>query len=567
MQFVVAFVVAPGRVGRVIRSQLFCPRLPPQPLYKSLPKRWSPYQIQHARMQTALASNNGTAGSTSNMFAEGLNFTSIGISESTAARLSQAGIQTPTNAQASLVPVLLHGISLQANYAAAVREFLESSKTENLDDEQNSKHSAVEHPTRPPEDVNDVLMFGAETGCGKTLAYLLPFIEASRDSPVPLKAIILVPSRELCNQTATFLQQYFEDAPRHIVLAGGNPPDVSDMKGVRLIIATPGALLNHLKMNRRADNSDKVIIIDEADMLLTGAFLKDIERILDQPGMKPFATRRNAAIREANANRLVFVGATFPHWTGDRVRSIVTWTKRRYPTVRSVQTTQLHKRNARLQSRWFYIPSELDRIKKLVDILRHDVKHGDKVMVFCAKAETAQRILTHISDEVGPEELFEKFGGVVELHKLLRGSERVDSLDSYRNGEKRLMVCTDLGSRGLDLGQVTRVIEFDFSTNVVGYLHRIGRTARAGADGMTDHFYDDVSRPLAETVREKAETEGTVVESVFSRNRSFRRKLKKKSLRNEEGGDNEGNEVPLPQSMEDVEIDEMDEEERERWNK
>lgn len=515
---------------------------------------------------TVTSERNGDLKTSTNMFAQGLNFASLGISESTSSRLSQIGIQTPTNAQASLVPVLLHGLSLQTEYAAAIREYtrLEDAKDPTNGNELSDEREPSGPPKRPIEDTDDVLMFGAETGCGKTLAYLLPYIEASRNAPIPLKAIVLVPSRELCNQTAMFLKQYFEDVPRHIVLAGGNPPDVADMKGVQMIIATPGALLNHLRFSRKADNSDKLIIVDEADMLLTGNFLKDIERILDQPGMKPFATRRNEPVRAANANRLLFVGATFPHWTGDKVKSIVTWMKRRYPLIRTVQTAQIHRRNSQLQSRWFYLPSELGRIKKLADILRYDTNEEEKVMVFCETAEVAQRVFTQVSDELGIGELTQKFGGGVELHKLIRSSSRVETLNSFRSGEKRLMVCTDLASRGLDLGNVTRVIEFDFSTNVVGYLHRIGRTARAGAHGMTDHFYDDVSRPLAEAVRTKAEKEDAVVASVFSRNRSFRRKVKKKM--SERSNETHVNEVGA-QSMEGVEIDDMDDEERFRWNK
>lgn len=577
MTAVVAFVHLPGRafVRHVYNRGLQSPRRAVEiaaPDYKH--KRWAlevqlwkRVGLQCVRMHTTVASEtNESLKTTSNMFAQGVGFTNLGVSELTSSRLSQAGIHTPTNAQASLVPVLLHGLSLQTQYAAAIREYARSDATQQISgDDELADMSVLEPPTRPEEDVDDVLMFGAETGCGKTLAYLMPYIEASRNSPIPLKAIILVPSRELCNQTAGFLKHYFEDVPRHIVLAGGNSPDVADMKGVQMIIATPGALLNHLRFNRKADNSDKLIVIDEADMLLTGSFLKDIERILDQPGMKPFATRRNASLRAANANRLLFVGATFPHWTGDKVKSIVTWMKRRYPSIRTVQTNQIHRRNSQLQSRWFHLPSELGRIKKLADILRHDVDEKEKVMVFCETAEIAQRIFTNVLDELGPDLLAEKFGGAVELHKLIRSSNRVETLHSFRSGEKRLMVCTDLASRGLDLGNVTRVVEFDFSTNVVGYLHRIGRTARAGADGMTDHFYDDVSRPLAEAVREKAETEDAVVASIFSRNRSFRKKLKKKSMDdqdNEVGGNTNG-----PRSMDDVEIDEIDDEERERWNK
>lgn len=514
--------------------------------------------------------------SKSAMFAPNMSFKDLGVSAPIAERLSKAGIETPTNAQASVMPLLLEGISMQLDYATKVREFhvaeFEAVGREDMnateDNERNPDAvNSDEPPRRLKEDVNDVLMFGAETGCGKTLAYLLPYIQAVSDQSltVKLKAIILVPSRELCNQIVNFLHLYFDHPPPHIVLAGGNPPDVSDTKDMRVVIATPAALLNHLRFSQKADVSDKVIVIDEADMLLSGSFLRDVEVVLDQPGMKPFATRRNDAVRAANANRLVFVGATYPHWTGEKVRSIITWMRRRYPDMRSVQTGDIHKRNSALQSRWFHLPTELERVKELARILREDVGEREKVMVFCNKAETAPRVRGDIESELGEVGIGEKFGGSIELHKHVKAAERAECLRMFRAGTARLLFCTDLASRGLDLGDVTRVIEFDFATNVVAYLHRIGRTARAGAMGVTDHFYDDVSMPLADAIRKKAETEDTVVESIFSRRRGFRRKLKKRAAEEAavlDGADNIGS---PSKSMDDVEIDEMTDEERKRW--
>lgn len=502
------------------------------------------------------------------MFAKDMTFGSLGVTPVIADRLGKAGLNTPTNAQVAIIPLLLDGLSMQMEYASKVREFdSATAQLEEVDPETVSEEASPERPSRSPEDVNDVLMFGAETGCGKTLAYLLPYIQAVRDSPINMKAIILVPSRELCIQIGRFLQIYFDDPPSHIVLAGGNPLDVSDAKSVHVVIATPAALLNHLRFSQKADVSDKMIIIDEADMLLTGSYLRDIEEILDQPGMKPFARRRNGEVRKANGNRLVFVGATYPHWTGEKVRSIITWMKQRYPTVRSVQTGDIHRRNTGLQSRWYHISTELERVQRLAEIMREDVAPGEKVMVFCSKADTVKRVHRDLITELSLEKLSELFGSSVELHKMVQVSDRADCLKQFRDGNARLLFCTDLASRGLDLGDVTRVIEFDFATNVVAYLHRIGRTARAGAKGCTDHFYDDVSKPLADAVRAKAETESTVVESIFSRRRGFRRKLKKAAAlatASAEASAEPG--AGSSKSMDNVEIDEMTEEEKERWN-
>ena len=181
--------------------------------------------------------------------------------------------------------------------------------------------SEVSIPPRPTKDVDDVLKFAAETGSGKTLAYLAPFIYICNKHPnLPLRAVVLLPSREICTQISIFLSKYFQSPPSHIILSGGTLTDASSStSNVRIVLATPKALLQHLRISSRPTaTSNKLIIIDEADMLLSGSFLIDIEKVLDQPGMNPFETRRNIEQREKNANRLEFVGAAFPHWTGEK---------------------------------------------------------------------------------------------------------------------------------------------------------------------------------------------------------------------------------------------------------
>ena len=164
-------------------------------------------------------------------------------------------------------------------------------------------------------------------------------MEALRRRPeADLKAFVLLSSRELCMQTADFLTGSYDDAPMHLVRAEGNPPDVSDVERVRFVIAPPPAMLNYFRFNQKPGVSDKMIAVDKADMLLSGGFLRYVERIRNQPDMKPFATRKNAEMRSIKRNRLLFVGATYPHWTGERVRSILTWMRTRCPGVVAVQT-------------------------------------------------------------------------------------------------------------------------------------------------------------------------------------------------------------------------------------
>lgn len=470
------------------------------------------------------------------MFEPEETFARLGACESTVAALQTQGITVPTRVQAAVMPVLLAGFRRQLEYGAAIRraeeafELAEAAALAEVrpdGDSQPSQLPEYERPPPPESDPDDVIMLGAETGSGKTLAYLMPYIEAVRLYPdSPAKAIIMVPSRELCAQVARQLTTYFPDAPPHLVLAGGSPPDVSDVKSVRIVIATPAALLNYFRFSAKIDANDKYIVVDEADMLLTGSFCREVEEVLDQPGMKPFALRKNKALRAVNRNRLLFVGATYPHWTGERVKSIVTWMRKRYPNISTVQTSAIHKRSSSITEEWHLLESDEDKMKQLLAVLGDECSKDDKVMIFCNQASGCEDLFVRLCGESN-EDVLAQFGSAQRLHKHVPAVERELALSHFRAGESRLLVCTDLAARGLDLGNVTRVIEYEFSTNVVGYLHRIGRTARAGSKGKTDHFYSSSNNPLADAIRTRSQENVNVVDGVFSRDRSFRRKYRK----------------------------------------
>lgn len=520
-----------------MRAAFLAPSLPLR-LARALPRALSGV----AAPPRAALRDGGRGAAADAMFAHGVGFGALGAAQPLVERLEGVGLCTPTVAQREVVPRLLAGTLRMVEYGRRVREAREAFEEGGLvgevvvgeemevgeEGEEGEEGEDVFVRPEPPEDGDDVVMLGAETGSGKTLAYLLPYVEAvGREPGYPVKAIVMVPSRELCFQVARQLEMYFPDAPPHLVLAGGRPPDVSDMKSVRVVIATPAALLNWFRFSDKVDGNDKYIVVDEADMLLSGGFLRDVERVLDQPGMKPFATRKNGPERAVNRNRLVFVGATYPHWTGEKVKSIVTWMRKRYPAIATVQTDAIHRRSVGIADSWHYLPSDEERMEKLERILSDDCGGGDKVMVFCGQAAGAEGLHQALVQMFEGGSFGETFGGVVRLHKNVPVIEREEALAAFRAGDVRLLVCTDLAARGLDLGSVTRIIEYDFSTNVVGYLHRIGRTARAGASGATNHFYDDTTRPLADAIRKRSGENVPVVDGVFSRDRSFRRKLRK----------------------------------------
>jgi len=474
-------------------------------------------------------------GSSPSMFQPEKTFSSLGMGTEICDKLRETGIVHPTHVQVATIPRLLQGLLTQHEYAAKVRDAMDTFKSMSTMSP-TEDGSGFEAPEAPAEDFDDVLVVGAETGSGKTLSYLLPFVEAiNRDPSVRTKAVILQPTRELCAQTLRFINSYLpQPIPRTLILAGGLPPDVSDLAGVRIYIATPAAL--RLYMNFSGDHlrNDKYIVVDEADMLLSGSFHSEVKEILHQASMKPFAERKNGQIRKENRNRLIFVGATYPHWVGERVKSVTNWISSKYPSVQHITTESIHRRSTMLKSSWKFVNDDAERYESLLEILS-SCSDDEKIMVF---ASTATRV----------GELVEKYGkGCLQLHKNMYSKERKEALRAFSSesapqleefkddqgdgvqieGGKKILFCTDVASRGLDLGNVTRVIEYDFATNVVAHLHRIGRTARAGEKGRSDSLYGNMDEPLVNAIRERDARDENVVVGVFSRNRSFRRKWKK----------------------------------------
>lgn len=438
------------------------------------------------------------------MFAKNVTFSGMGLSEVLLEKLEMLGVKRPTGIQALSIPYLVERLAYQIT----------------TDDEDDKGVEDVEK-----EEGGGVVMFGAETGSGKTLGYVLPWMECVIRGGKDVKLMVVVPSRELCSQVARVVRSLGVDC---VALKGGSLPEVGiGRREVRCVVGTPRMLTQYWRFGDGV--RDKMIVIDEADMLLDGGFKADVERLLDCPQMKPFAHRKNFEDRVRNKNRLVFVGATYPQWQGERVKSSVNWIRKRYPGAIEMQTSDIHKKSHRVAESWQFLPTHEQRFEALKKLLLHESDLDEKIIVFGGKAATVNDVCNRLRQS-DRSELEARYGGVAECHKLVEGGQRDEEVEKFRNGQVRLLFCTDLASRGLDLGAITRVVEFEFATNVVAYLHRIGRTARAGnTSGIchANHFYDEVSRPLAEAIKQRAEKGQPVVEGVFSRRRGFRRKLKK----------------------------------------
>jgi len=238
---------------------------------------------------------------------------------------------------------------------------------------------------------------------------------------------------------------------------------------------------------------------------------------------------------QAVDRQFVFVGATYPDWVGDRVKSVVKFLQMRFPGAEFMRTDLLHRASPKIEHQWKYFDADEPQghLKLLESVLT-----DQKTMVFVnsvAKAKEVSSFLRSLASEDSP---FIKTPEVVgALHKEIPPDERTQTIDAFRMGTKSILVSTDLASRGLDFGLIGHIVQAEFAPNVTQFLHRVGRTARAsfllsGPERyLATHIVCQQRSELADEIRRLSEAdEGAAgLGAAFSRNRSFRRKLKKKA--------------------------------------
>jgi ATP-dependent RNA helicase RhlE len=306
------------------------------------------------------------------------------------------------------------------------------------------------------------LMGAAQTGTGKTAAFVLPIFERLKPyantsfSPArhPVRALVLTPTRELAMQVAEMSAAYGRHVPlRSAVVFGGVPldPQIKELRaGVELLVATPGRLLD--LVGQRAANLGQVeiLVLDEGDRMLDMGFIPDIRRILE---LLP------------NRKQTLLFSATF----SDDIRRLAK------EFLRNPAIVEVAARNATAADvREVLYP--VDRERKL-DLLEHLVDEHDlhQVLVFTRTKVAARRIASQL-DRHGY--------AATAIHSDRTQGERIRALADFKSGEVEILVATDVASRGLDIEELPVVVNFELPTKAEDYVHRIGRTGRAGASGI-----------------------------------------------------------------------------------
>ena len=340
-----------------------------------------------------------------------MSFAELGLSPELLKAVEEAGYNTPTPIQQQAIPVVLMG--------------------------------------------RDVLGV-AQTGTGKTAGFTLPMIDilaGSRAKARMPRSLILAPTRELASQVAENFEKYgkYHRLTMAKLIGGESFVDQEKLldRGVDVLIATPGRLMDLFERGRILLNDVKILVIDEADRMLDMGFIPDVEKIV----------------------------STLP-----KIRQTLFFSATMAPEIRRLADAFLMNPKeisvaaqataAATVSQYLVICDEMDKRESLRHLIRlEDVKNA---FIFCNRKRDVDILYRSLT----------KHGfDAVQLHGDMAQSARTETLDKFRKSEVRLMVCSDVAARGIDISNVSHVFNFDTPHHSEDYVHRIGRTGRAGKEG------------------------------------------------------------------------------------
>ncbi|MDB5774147.1 MAG: ATP-dependent helicase [Herbaspirillum sp.] len=336
------------------------------------------------------------------------------------------------------------------------------------------------HPTPIQEQAIPVVLQGrdvmgaAQTGTGKTAGFSLPIIQlllahaSNSASPArhPVRALILTPTRELADQVADNVKAYSRHTPlRSTVVFGGidmAPQTAALRAGVEIVIATPGRLLDHVQQKTLNLSQTQILVMDEADRMLDMGFLPDLQRIINLLPKK----RQNLMFSATFSPEIKRLAGSFQN------NPVTIEVARSNATADNVTQT-------------IYRIEDGGKAEAVSHIIRQ--RALKQVIVFSNTKIGASKLARHLENE-----------GVKAsaIHGDKSQNERMAALEAFKRGEVEVLVATDVAARGLDIAELPCVINFDLPYNAEDYVHRIGRTGRAGASGDAISLFSDKDERL-----------------------------------------------------------------------
>ncbi|CAJ1940019.1 unnamed protein product [Sphenostylis stenocarpa] len=521
----------------------------------------TPRQAQTRPFVSAVASSSSSSSSSSQgsngrdtFFAqENVSWTSLGLSDTISRALSDIGLNRPSLVQASSVPSVLSGkdvIIAAETGSGKTYSYLVPLIDKLRDAQEQSLHAVSHQEVTSPQKV----------------------------------LLILCPNVQLCEQVVRMANSLCRDDGEAIVSVAAicgrqgwpiREPDV--------IVTTPAALLNYVDLDRTRRmefmRGVKYVVFDEADMLLCGSFQNKVIRLINllrfdekvlsrsKKSVAEFSMKQEYSLSSEDAfegegellteatleedeivdinnedesvkqrdwrrvrkyyersKQYVFVAATLPVNGKKTAGGIL---KYMFPDAEWVCGNYLHCHNPRLEQKWIEVTVDT-QVDELIKAVNHSFRSEDllnaggihRTMVFANTVEAVEAV-AKILIRSGIE--------CSRYHKNCTLEERAQTLVDFHD-KGGVLVCTDAAARGVDIPNVLHVIQADFATSAVDFLHRVGRTARAGQIGLVTSMYTESNRELVDAVR-WAEERGQPVETAFSRKRSFRNKLKKRGIK------------------------------------
>jgi ATP-dependent RNA helicase RhlE len=310
----------------------------------------------------------------------------------------------------------------------------------------------------------------AQTGTGKTAAFALPILQRlgavpRRPSPQTCSTLVLSPTRELASQIADSFRAYGAGMPLSTAVVFGGVPIGRQRqqlaRGIDILVATPGRLLDLIDTRSLALSSVQILVLDEADRMLDLGFVHALKRIV-----KLLPRPRQTLLFSATMPRAI--AALAEEYLDNPARVAVA------PAATTVE---------RIDQRVVFVPS--DRKRDLLATMLRDPTLA-RVLVFTRTKHGADRVVRHLSASG-----FE----AAAIHGNKSQPQRERALAGFRYGQARVLVATDIAARGIDVDGVSHVINFELPNVPEDYVHRIGRTARAGAAGTAIAFCSDEERP------------------------------------------------------------------------
>jgi superfamily II DNA/RNA helicase len=318
------------------------------------------------------------------------------------------------------------------------------------------------------------VMGAAQTGTGKTAGFALPIIQlllaqaSNSASPArhPVRALILTPTRELADQVADNVKAYSRHTPlRSTVVFGGMdmaPQTAALRSGVEILIATPGRLLDHVQQKTLNLSQTQILVMDEADRMLDMGFLPDLQRIINLLPKK----RQNLMFSATFSGEIKKLAASF---------------------LNDPVTIEVARSNA-----------TADNVTQIVYKVDEDAKRD--AVSYLIRGRDLKQVLVFSNTKIGASRLARQLEQEGIKASAIHGDksqvERMAALDAFKGGSIDVLVATDVAARGLDIAELPCVINFDLPYNAEDYVHRIGRTGRAGASGDAISLYSDKDERL-----------------------------------------------------------------------